>query len=143
MGNATGEMIGRTINVVPTADAVEIALKEVTGVTFVCVGADTYTLAEATDAAGTGAQSLVVIDRYLLTTSAAGAAAWSVVTRETPLATVAPGSGEVAAVYVHHTQLSDGFDYVRMSSASAGLVIAIAGDLRVQRSPELLPALAV
>lgn len=141
---ASGDGLGRVLNIIPTADGVEVALVGAGAITFVGVGAsDTYTLQECTDAAGTGAQDLAVIDRYHRNTSGAGAAAWTAVS-QTAAATATTGAGDAAAVFtVRSEQLSDGFDYVRVTSTGAGLVYAIAHDLHVQRAAENLPALGV
>lgn len=135
------EALGAKLNVIPTADAVEVTLRDSTGVTFVCTGADTYTVEECTDAAGTGAQSLAKIDHYYTNTSAAGAAAWAKATQNVGAAvTIASG---IAVIEISEEQLSDGYAYVRCTSTSSGLVTAITHGLKTQRSPELLAALAV
>lgn len=139
------EALGRLFNIVPTADGVEVALKQASGVTFVCVGADgaqTFTVAEATDAAGTGAQTLAAIDHYYHNTSAAGAAAWTKVDPGAATGVITPAAS-VAVINIDATSLSDGFDYVRCTSSGAALVYAIVHDLVVQRSPVNLPAAAV
>lgn len=135
------EALGRLFNVVPTADAVEVSLRDASAVTFVCVGADTYTVKEATDAAGTGAQDLAVVDHFYAGASAAGANPWTR-TNQAAAAAVTIAAG-IAAITIDAAQLSDGFDYVRVDSTAAGLVIAIVHDLAYQRDPVLLPALAV
>ena len=135
------EALGRVFNVVPTADAVEVNLRDVGAVTFVCVGADTYTVQESTDASGTSAQDLDVVDHYYTCTSAAGAAAWVRAT-QTADAAVTIGSG-VAVIEVDSNSLSDGFDFIECTSSAAGLVVAITHDLSVQRAPQNLPAAAV
>lgn len=135
------EALGRLFNVVPTADAVEVNMALCTGVTFVCVGADTYTVKQATDAAGTGAANLAVVDRYYTNTSAAGAAAWVLATQAAGAAvTIASG---IAVIEVDATSLGDGFTYLRCDSTAAGLVVAILHDLNVPRDAANLPAAAV
>lgn len=132
------EGLGRLFNVVPTADNVEVNVQNCSAVTFICVGADTYTVQEATSAAGAGARDLDVIDRYYASTSAAGAAAWTVTERAADAAVVV-ASG-IVALHVDVKSLSDGYTYLRCASSAAGLVIAITHDLNVQRSPVNLPA---
>lgn len=136
------EALGRLFNIVPTADAVEVALRDAASVTFVGVGTDTYTVESCTDAAGSGAANLVCIDQYYRCTSAAGAAAWTKVTQAVA-ATFAATGGGIACATVDGTSLPDTHDYVRCSSAGAGLVIAILHELNVQRTPANLPAAAV
>lgn len=138
---ASGDGLGRVLNIIPTADGVEVAMVGAGAITFIGVGADTYTLQECTDAAGTGAQNLAVIERVSSNSSAAGAAAWANAD-QTAAATVVTTAAAVAFT-VRSEQLSDGFDYVRVTSTSTGLVYAIVHDLHVQRKPENLPALGV
>ncbi|MCT2591145.1 hypothetical protein LHJ74_14720 [Streptomyces sp. N2-109] len=134
------EALGRTLNVVPTADGVYANARDCSAVTFVCTGADTYTITEATDAAGTGAQSLVVVDHYYANTSAAGAAAWTH-EEQTAAAAVTIAAG-VAVIEVSTKALSDGFTHLACASTAAGLVTAVTSDLAVQRAPQNLPAVA-
>lgn len=144
------EGLGRNFNVIPVADGVEVSLKEASGVTFICNGADaeTFTVAEAEDAAGTNAQNLAVLTHHYTNASAAGANKWTrdptdgteytataVVTTTTAL--------PVAAIEVNAKSLSDGFTYVRCSSSATGTVMAIVHDLNVQRAPINLNALGV
>ena len=135
------EALGRLFNLVPTADGVEVSVRDCSGVTFVGVGADTYTVQEATTAAGGGAQNLPVITRFYEAASAAGANAWVLTEQAAGAAVVA--DQPVCCFHVDVKSLSDGFDYLRCTSTAAGLVIAIAHDLNVQRDPANLPALAV
>lgn len=136
------EALGRLFNIVPTADGVEVAMKAASAVTFVGVGTDTYTVTEATTAAGGGSQNLATITRYYRNTSAAGAAAWTLV-EQTAAATFAAVAAGIACAHVDAKAMSDGFDYLACTSTAAGLVIAITHDLAVQRDPANLTAAAV
>lgn len=138
---ATMEGLGRLFNVVPTADAVEISLKDASGVTFFCVGADTYTIREAQDASGTGVQDLAAWDHWFTNAGAVGATAWVEATDDTPIAAAVIAAN--AALYVSAKELSDGFSYVQCNSTATGLVVAVVHDLAVQRNPANLPALGV
>lgn len=131
------EALGRLINVVPTADAVEVSLRDATGVTFVCVGgnAETFTLAEATTAAGGSAQSLSTITHYYSNTAADGSAAWVKETIAAGAVVTTTTAKPVAVIEVHGPELSAGFDYLRVSSSSSGTVVAILHDLTMQRTP--------
>lgn len=139
------EALGRLFNLIPTADAVEVNLRDAGAVTFLCVGAnaETFTLAEALDGAGTGAQSLATITRYYANSAAAGVTAWSLVQIAAGAVVTTTTALPVAVIHVSGTELSDGFDFVRVSSSSTGTVVAIAHDLAVQRDPANLPALGV
>ncbi|MFI1728187.1 hypothetical protein ACH40E_02890 [Streptomyces acidicola] len=141
--------LGRLFNPSPAADGVWIALKgAASGITFSCylAGAvgDTYTLQEAKDSAGTGAQNLAVIAEYH-TCTGNGSDAW---TRRTQAAaativTAAAATQNAAVVEVEGTSLSDGYRYVKLTSTGAGTVTAIQRDLTVQRAPASLPATGV
>lgn len=135
------EGLGRLFNVVPTADAIEVNLKHASGVTFLCVGADTYTIQESTSAAGAGAQDLLAWDRWYTNAGALGATAWVLAEDSTPAAAAAIAAN--AAIYVDASELSAGFDFIQCNSAAGGLVVAIVHDLTVQRAPQNLPAAAV
>jgi hypothetical protein len=138
--------LGRLVNVTPAADGVWIALKgAAAGVTFSCflTGAvgDTYTLQEAKDSAGTGAQNLAIITEYHTNTGNASDA-W---TRRTQAAaatmvTAAAATQNAAVVEVEGTSLSDTYKYVKLTSTGAGAVTAITRDLLAQRAPANLPA---
>ncbi len=134
------EALGRLLNIVPTADAVWVRGVEAGGVAFVCVGADTYTVQEATTVAGAGAQNLPVVTAYYTNASAVGAAAWVKVTQVAGAAiTIAGGC---AIIHVSTKASTDGFDYLRCSSTAAGLVYAVTHDLTPMRDPTRYPALA-
>ncbi|MGW5429957.1 hypothetical protein ACWET9_22505 [Streptomyces sp. NPDC004059] len=140
--------LGRIFNTTPAADGVWIALKgAAAGVDFSCylAGAvgDVYTLQEAKDNAGTGAQNLAIISEYH-TCTGNGSDAW--VKRSngaSPLATVttaAAATQNAMVVSVEGTSLSDGYKYVKLTSTGAGTVNAITRDLLAQRAPANLPA---
>jgi hypothetical protein len=138
--------LGRLFNSTPAADGKWIALKgAAAGVTFSCylAGAvgDTYTLQEAKDSSGTGAQNLAIITEYH-TNTGDGSDAW---TRRTQAAaatvvTAAAATQNAAVVEVEGTSLSDGYKYVKLTSTGAGTVNALTRDLLAQRAPANLPA---
>lgn len=133
--------LGRVFNVLPVADDVYVSLRDAAAVTFVCVNAagDTYTLTEAQDAAGTGAQVLATMADFYV--SATVGAAWSKVTHAAASTIVPTASQDVAVITVGEAELSATFDWVKLTSTGAGLVTAILHDLKVARKPENLPAL--
>jgi hypothetical protein len=135
------EALGRLFNVLPTADDVYVNMRDASAVTFVCVNAagDTYTLTEATTAAGGGAQVLATIERFHI--SATVGAVWSLVTQAAGSTIVPTASQDVAVLHVAATELSAGFDYLKLASTGAGTVVAITHDLATQRAPENLPAI--
>lgn len=138
--------LGRLINSTPAADGVWINLKDAGGVTFLCylAGAvgDVYTLQEAKDSGGTGAQNLPIITEYH-TNTGNGTDAW---TRRTQAAaatvtTAASATQNAMVVEVEGTSLDDGYAYVKLTSTGAGTVNAVTRDLMTQRTPANLPAM--
>jgi hypothetical protein len=140
--------LGRLVNFTPAADGKWINLREAGGVLFECylsgAAGDTYTLQEAKDAAGTGAQNLAVVTEYW-TNTGDGSDAW---TRRTQAAaatvvTAAAATQNAMAVEVAATSLSDTYKYVKLTSTGAGTVNANTRDLMTQRAPANLPAMGV
>lgn len=138
--------LGRLMNFTPAADGVWINLREAGGVLFECylagAAGDTYTLQEAKDSAGTGAQNLAIVTEYW-TNTGNGTDAW---TRRTQAAaatvvTAAAATQNAMAVYVNGTSLDDGYKYVKLTSTGAGTVNANTSDLMTQRAPANLPAM--
>lgn len=135
------EALGRLFNVHPVADDVYVNLRDASAVTFVCVNAagDTYTLTEAKDASGTGAQVLATIERFHV--SATVGAVWALVTQAAGSTIVPTSSQDVAILHVQATELSATFDYLKLASTGSGTVVVLTHDLAVQRKPENLPAI--
>ncbi|MER5559699.1 hypothetical protein ACWGLE_01090 [Streptomyces sp. NPDC055897] len=140
--------LGRVINSTPAADGVWISLRQASGIAFSCylggAAGDTYTLQEAKDAGGTGAQNLACITEYH-TNTGNGTDAW---TRRTQAAaatvvTAAAATQNAMVVEVEGTSLSDGYKYVKLTSTGAGTVNALTRDLTTQRTPANLPATGV
>jgi hypothetical protein len=132
--------LGRVFNIIPTADGAWVNLRDAEAVTFICVGADTYTVQDASSSAGAGAANLAAIQNEWTNAGAVGATAWVRVAPHAAANNLVVAAN--AAFTVDAAQLRDGFKYVRCSSTAAGLVYAVAHDLRVQRDPGNLPALA-
>jgi hypothetical protein len=134
--------LGRAFNVQPACDGVWINLKDAGGVAFLGYLAstgDTYTLQEAKDNAGTGAQNLAKITTYWTNTGNASDT-W---TRNTQAAaatvTTTSAAAQSAVVFeVNMASLSDTYSYVKVTSTGAGTVTAIQRDLMVQRRPSNL-----
>ena len=140
--------LGRLFNCSPAADGVWINLKDAGGIAFLCflagAAGDTYTLQEAKDAAGTGAQNLAAISEYFTNTGNASDA-W---TRRTQAAaatvvTAAAATQNAMVCEVMATSLSDTYKFVKLTSTGAGAVNAAVTDLKVQRTPANLPAMGV
>ena len=135
--------LGRVFNVIAVADGVLVPVVDGTAVSFVCMlgAGDTYTVQEAKDAAGTGAQNLATVDHFYDSTGVGGA--WSKVTQAAAATVVNDGTaGHDCSVFtIQAAELSDTFTHVKCTSTGAGTVVAILHDLVVQRAPENLAAL--
>jgi len=140
--------LGRLVNFTPAADGKWINLREAGGVLFECylsgAAGDTYTLQEAKDASGTGAQNLACITLYH-TNTGDGSDAW---TRRTQAAaatvvTAAAATQNAMVVEVEATSLSDTYKFVKLTSTGAGTVNAVTRDLSAMREPANLPAMGV
>ncbi|MFD7794328.1 hypothetical protein [Streptomyces sp. NPDC059759] len=140
--------LGRLINSQPAMDGVWVNMREASGIFFeVYLGGaagDTYTLQEAKDASGTGAQNLAVITEYH-TNTGNGTDAWTRRTQAAAATVVTAASAvQQAAVFeVEGTSLSDTYKYVKVTSTGAGTVRATHRDLMTQRTPANLPAMGV
>jgi hypothetical protein len=130
------EGLGRAFNVVPVAAGQGISMKDCSAITFVCSGADTFTLTAATTFAGSYTSPGNILTRRANTTATNGTAAW---TRTTQAAanTVVNASG-VSAFTVGQSQLPDPAAYVKVTPSGAGTVFAILHDLKIKRAPENL-----
>lgn len=135
------EALGRTINVAPIVDGVGISLKSAEAVTFVCTGADTYTITVADALAGSYATPGAIISTYYQAAATNGTAAWTKITQAASNAVV-QASAYTTVITVHATSLPDGKTHVKCTSTASGLVTAIVHDLHVQRTPANLPILS-
>lgn len=133
------EILGRLINPVAIADGVYVNLKKAGGVSFLCylAGAvgDTYTLTEAKDAAGTGAQVLATINRYYTGDGVSGTWTKRTQANGSTVVTTAVAAQNCMVLEIEGSELSDTYTYVKLTSTGAGLVTAILRDLMVQRAP--------
>lgn len=135
------EGLGREFNVIPIAAGVGLSLKDAEGVSFVCTGADTFTITASATQGGTYATPGNIITRKQTNTSTAGAAKWVNATQSASNAvTIASGA---VLFYVDAADLPAADCYVKVSVGASGLVQAIVHDLQIQRDPANLPALAV
>lgn len=141
------EALGRALNAQYLMDGLWVNMKYCSGVTFLCylggAAGDTYTLQNATTAAGGGAANLATITRYW-TCTGNGSDAWTLNTQAAAatVVTAAAATQNCMCVEVDGVELADGFDYLRLTSTGAGIVVAITRDLTVQRLPSNLPAMS-
>jgi len=140
------EGLGRVLNVVPIASAKAISMKQCSGVTFVCTGADTFSLTIATTFGGTYragsffTPNWTPLNHVYRSSATDGTAAW------TRLAvTAADNTGAMSAgttvIELFGSQLPDTYCYVKCTAAATGLVAAIVHDLTVARKPANLALL--
>lgn len=140
--------LGNLFNTTPAADGVWINLKAAGAVAFLCylggAAGDTYTLQEAKDASGTGAQNLACITRYH-TNTGNGSDAWTERSQAAAatMVTAAAATQNAAVVEVMGTSLSDTYKFVKLTSTGAGTVNAVTTNLASQRAAANLPAMGV
>lgn len=138
--------LGAVFNTSPAADGKWINLKDAGSISFLCYLAggagDTYTLQEAKDSAGTGAQNLAVLTEYHTNTGDASDA-WTKRTQAAAatIVTAAAATQNAMVCHVHNTQLSDTYKFVKLTSTGAGTVNALTHDLMTQRAAANLPAM--
>lgn len=139
------EGLGRVFDTVPAGDNVYIDMRNTSSVAFIGYltggAGDVYTLTEATTAAGAGAQVLATITRYW-TSTGDGTDQWVLHTQAAGSTVTTAASADENAVVIHvdGTELSDGYDFVKVASTGAGTVNALPYDLTVQRDPSKLAA---
>ncbi|MFD5245005.1 hypothetical protein ACFWIW_10700 [Amycolatopsis sp. NPDC058340] len=134
------EGLGREFNAIPIAAGVGVSLKNATGVTFICTGADTFTVTCADTLAGSYASPGNILTRKVTNAQTNGTAAWAETTQAASNAvTIASGA---TAIHVAAESLPDGKAYVKCTPSGAGLVAAIVHDLTTRRAPANLPALS-
>ena len=134
------EQLGRVFNAVPIAAGVAVSVKDCQGYTFICTGADTFTVTSSATFGGTYATPGNIITRKQTNTATNGTAQWVQATQSASNAvTIASGA---VAFYIDANDLPAGNRYVKVTQGTAGLVTAIAGDLLVQRDAGNLAALS-
>lgn len=136
------DALGRLFDIVPVADDVYVNLSDCGGVTFlgILAAGDTWTLTEATSAAGGSAAVLAVITKSYVQTTGTGTDTWTKLTQTAASTEVTSSAQDCVVIEVDVESLSAGFDYLKLTSTSTGTVTAILRDLKVQRKPENLPA---
>lgn len=128
------EALGRLFNVVPIASGVALSLKEASAVTFVCTGADTFTVTVASTFGGSYATPGNIITRYYQSTATNGTAAWTKQTQAASNAVVQAGA-YTTVITVLGSDLPDPKCYIKCTASAAGLVKAVLHDLTAQQAP--------
>lgn len=139
------QALGRLFDIVAVADDVYINMSQCGGVSFlgILAAGDTWTLTEATTAAGGSAAALATITGSFVQTTGAGADVWVELTQAAASTEVTSSAQDVVVIHVDVEEMSAGFDFLKLASTSTGTVTAILTDLKVQRKPTNLPARGV
>jgi hypothetical protein len=135
---AQGLGLGRVFNVVAAASGIHIPLTNAGAISFVSfldAGTQSFTLKESKD--GASEQNLAVIKTLYKGPGVGGT--WTKVTQAAAATfdLTTDAVNDCVAFTVRGEQLSDGFNCVELT-ASAGILVAILHDLKVQRDPALL-----
>jgi hypothetical protein len=134
------EGLGRIFDVVPIAAGLVLKMRGASAVTYVCTGADTFTVTVGTSHAAAATSPGNIFTHYYQRADTVGAVAWTKVTQAASNAIVQAGA-YTTVFTVFTSQFSDPNDYVKCLQSSAGLVTAIFHDLVVQRAPANLEVL--
>ena len=134
------EALGRVFNVAPIANGAAISLKGCSGITFVCTGADTFTLTVSSSFGGSYASPGAIITHYYQSTATNGTAGWTRVS-QAAADNVVQGGAYTTVIEVFGSMLADPNCYIKCTHSAAGLVTAITHDLTVQRKPANLAVL--
>jgi hypothetical protein len=141
---STSEALGRLMNVTPIASGVAISLRDCGGITFVCTGADTFTLTTSATFGGSYATPGNIITHYYQAAATNGTAAW---TKQTQAASnaVVQGSAYTTLIEVLTAQIPDvspNMLYIKCTASAAGLVSAYTHSLAYQRKAANLPIMS-
>jgi predicted RNA-binding protein with PIN domain len=142
------DAIGRLFNVQPGMDGAYVDMQDCAALTVLgylsSAAGDTYTIQEATSAAGAGAQNLASVSVYY-TSTGNGSDAWVRRTQANAATVVTAAAATQNAVVftIGAEKLSDGYRYLKVTSTGAGTVTQIQHDLYTQRRPDRLTAMGV
>ena len=134
------EGLGRIFDVVPIAANQVLKMRGAASVTFVCTGADTFTVTVGTSHAAAATTPGNVIDHYYQKTGTDGTGSWSKVT-QAAANTIVQAGANTTVFTIHGVDIPDTYKYIKVAPSAAGLVKAIFHDLVVQRAPANLEVL--
>jgi hypothetical protein len=134
------EALGRLFDVVPIAAGKILKMRGASAVTFVCTGADTFTVTVGSSHSAAATSPGNIISHYYQRADTDGTDAW---TKQTQAASnaVVQASADTTVFTVFTSQISDPNTYIKVAVGASGLVMAIFHDLVVQRAPANLEIL--
>lgn len=135
------EGLGRVFDVIPIASGVVFSLKNASAVTFVCTGADTFTVTVGTVHSSAATDPGNVFNHFYQRADTVGAVAWTKQTQSADNAVIQANAGYTSVFTLHEAQVSDPNQFVKCVASASGLVTAILHDLDVQRAPANLAVL--
>ncbi|MEY9876637.1 hypothetical protein ABH931_006147 [Streptacidiphilus sp. MAP12-33] len=135
------EGLGRLLDVIPIAAGQGFKFRGASAVTFVCTGADTFTLTVASTYSGSYASPGNVLSHFYQRADTNATHAWTRQTQAASNAVVQANAGYTTAFEVLTSFMSDPSAYLKVSAGGSGLVTAILHDLTVQRKPANLEIL--
>lgn len=143
------EGLGRLFNVAPSvggasaSGSAALSMRDADAITFVCTGADTYTITTSDSFSGTYADPGDIIDHFYKNTKADGTVAWTLETQAASNAVTQSTANAVTVITVLGPSLPDGDKYVKCTvTGTTGKVVAIVHDLDVMRKPANLAVLS-
>jgi len=143
------EGLGRLFNVAASVGGASgtgsaaISLRDGGAVTFICQGADTYTLTSSNAFGGTYSSPGNIIKTCYQNSALAGTAAWTQQPNTPSNAVTQANSNYVTVITVFGSSLPDTHKYVKLTvTGTTGKVTAVVHDLAVMRKPANLPALS-
>lgn len=143
------EGLGRLFNVAANvggasaAGASALSMRDADAITFVCQGADTFTLTSSSSFGGTYTSPGNIIKAYYENTKSDGTAAWTRKTQTASNAVTQAGATATTVITVLAPSLPDGHRYVKCTvTGTNGKVTAIVHDLDVMRKPANLAVLS-
>lgn len=132
--------LGRVLDAIPIAAGVIFKFRHASAISFLCTGADTFTVTVGSSHAAASTSPGNVFTFYYQAAATNGSAAWTKQTQSASNA-VTQGSAYTTLFTLYTSQVADPNNYVKCAVGASGLVTAILHDLTVQRAPANLEIL--
>jgi len=143
------EGLGRLFNVAAHVGgasgtgAAALSMRDADVITFVCRGADTFTITTSSTFGGTYASPGAIVKHFYQASAGNGTVAWTKQTQTPSNAVVQANANYVTVITVLAPSLPDGAKYVKCQvTGTTGTVTAIVHDLDVMRKPTNLAVLS-